>query len=77
MKKQFKQFKTLAANDGYYLTQSDETDLTKKIFITSIRGLNLKEDNWVECTEEYAQEVLEDLKFLKDIGANIDDSHSI
>jgi hypothetical protein len=42
--------KEIKARDGYYLTQS--ADVEDRIFITTIKGMNLNESDWREATQE-------------------------
>ena len=44
--------KELKANEGYYLTQSADVANEDRIFITAIKGENVKESDWREATEE-------------------------
>jgi hypothetical protein len=43
--------KELKARDGYYLTQSAEVG-EDRVFITAIKGINVKESDWREATQE-------------------------
>ena len=43
--------KELKSREGYYLTQSNEVG-ENRIFITAIKGENVKESDWREATEE-------------------------
>lgn len=43
--------KELKSREGYYLTQSNEVG-ESRIFITAIKGENVKESDWREATEE-------------------------
>lgn len=43
--------KEIKAKEGYYLTQADEVG-DNRIFITAIKGANVKESDWREATEE-------------------------
>ena len=42
--------KELKSREGYYLTQANE--VTDRIFITAIKGENVKESDWREATLE-------------------------
>ena len=44
--------KELKATEGYYLTQSADVANEDRIFITAIKGVNIKESDWREATEE-------------------------
>ena len=44
--------KELKANEGYYLTQSADVANEYRIFITAIKGENVKESDWREATLE-------------------------
>lgn len=46
--------KEIKARDGYYLTQSYETDA--RIFVTALKGANINETDWREATEEEKEE---------------------
>lgn len=43
--------KELKSREGYYLTQANEVG-ENRIFITAIKGENVKESDWREATEE-------------------------
>lgn len=43
--------KEIKAREGYYLTQSAEVG-NERIFITAIKGVNVKDSDWREATEE-------------------------
>ncbi len=43
--------KELKSREGYYLTQANEVG-ENRIFITAIKGENVKEADWREATEE-------------------------
>lgn len=42
--------KELKAKDGYYLTQVGEVE--NRMFLTSIKGVNVRAEDWREATEE-------------------------
>lgn len=44
--------KELKANEGYYLTQSADVANEERIYITAIKGENVKESDWREATLE-------------------------
>lgn len=48
--------KELKANEGYYLTQSADVANEDRIFITAIKGENVKESDWREATQEEKDE---------------------
>lgn len=43
--------KELKSREGYYLTQANEVD-ENRIYITAIKGENVKESDWREATLE-------------------------
>jgi hypothetical protein len=47
--------KELKSREGYYLTQSNEVG-ENRIFITAIKGENVKESDWREATHEEKDE---------------------
>ena len=61
--------KELKSREGYYLTQSNEVG-ENRIFITAIKGENVKESDWREATEEEkeAYEKAQEEKAEKDEG---------
>lgn len=46
--------KEIKAKEGYYLTQAGE--VSDRIFITAIKGVNVREEDWREATPEEKQE---------------------
>lgn len=42
--------KEIKAKEGYYLTQANE--VTDRIFITAIKGVNVNESDWREATPQ-------------------------
>jgi preprotein translocase subunit Sec63 len=48
--------KELKANEGYYLTQSADVATEERIYITAIKGENVKESDWREATQEEKDE---------------------
>lgn len=48
--------KELKANEGYYLTQSADVANEDRIFITAIKGENVKESDWREATQSEKDE---------------------
>lgn len=46
--------KELKAREGYYLTQSNEVE--DRIYITAIKGENVKESDWREANQEEKDE---------------------
>lgn len=42
--------KEIKARDGYYLTQAAE--VSDRIFVTRVKGLNVNPNDWREATEE-------------------------
>lgn len=44
------EIKEIKARDGYYLTQSAEVE--DRIFVTALKGANIKESDWREATLE-------------------------
>lgn len=42
--------KEFKAREGYYLTQANEVD--NRVFITALKGVNIKETDWREATAE-------------------------
>ena len=44
--------KEIKARLGYYLTQSAEVSNEKRMYITAIKGANVKESDWREATTE-------------------------
>lgn len=46
--------KEIKAREGYYLTQARE--VSERIFVTAIKGANIKEEDWREATEEEIEE---------------------
>lgn len=57
--------KEIKAKEGYYLTQADEVG-NNRIFITAIKGANVKESDWREATEEEKVAFEESQKLAKD-----------
>ena len=47
--------KELKAREGYYLTQVEEVE-ENRIYITSIKGVNVNESDWREATQEEKDE---------------------
>ena len=47
--------KELKSREGYYLTQANEVG-ENRIFITAIKGENVKESDWREATQEEKDE---------------------
>jgi hypothetical protein len=43
--------KEIKAREGYYLTQAEEVG-DNRIYITSIKGVNVNESDWREATQE-------------------------
>ena len=43
--------KELKSREGYYLTQANEVG-ENRIYITAIKGENVKESDWREATQE-------------------------
>lgn len=41
--------KEIKAKEGYYLTQAGEVN--DRIFITAIKGVNVREEDWREATQ--------------------------
>lgn len=48
--------KELKANEGYYLTQSADVANEERIYITAIKGENVKESDWREATQDEKDE---------------------
>jgi hypothetical protein len=46
--------KEIKARNGYYLTQS--ADVTDRIFVTALKGMNINEADWREATEQEKEE---------------------
>lgn len=46
--------KEIKAKEGMYLTQARE--VSERIFVTAIKGANIKEEDWREATEEEKRE---------------------
>lgn len=44
--------KEIKARDGYYLTQSADVAMENRVFVSAIKGANVKEDDWREATAE-------------------------
>jgi hypothetical protein len=44
--------KEIKSREGYYLTQSADVANEDRIYITAIKGENVKESDWREATEE-------------------------
>lgn len=42
--------KEIKSREGYYLTQANEVE--ERVFVTAIKGMNVKESDWREATEE-------------------------
>lgn len=42
--------KEIKAKEGYYLTQANEVN--NRVFITALKGVNIKETDWREATAE-------------------------
>ena len=47
--------KEIKSREGYYLTQVEEVG-ENRIFITSIKGVNINESDWREATQEEKDE---------------------
>ena len=47
--------KEIKAREGYYLTQVQD-DVIDRIFVTIIKGKNVKEEDWREATLEEKEE---------------------
>lgn len=47
--------KEIKARDGYYLTQAQE-EVQDRIYVTIIKGQNVREDDWREATREEKEE---------------------
>lgn len=43
--------KEIKAREGYYLTQAAEIG-DNRLFVTTLKGANINESNWLETTEE-------------------------
>lgn len=41
--------KEIKAREGYFLTQARE--VSERIFVTAVKGANIKEEDWREATE--------------------------
>lgn len=52
--------KEIKAREGYYLTQANE--VSERIFVRAIKGININEADWREATLEEKQEYEEKLK---------------
>jgi hypothetical protein len=48
--------KELKSKEGYYLTQSADVANEERIYITAIKGENVKESDWREATQEEKDE---------------------
>ena len=46
--------KEIKAREGMYLTQASE--VSERIFVTAIKGANIREEDWREATEEEKRE---------------------
>jgi hypothetical protein len=46
--------KEIKARNGYYLTQN--ADVTDRIFVTALKGMNINEADWREATEQEKEE---------------------
>ena len=57
--------KELKAREGYYLTQVAEVG-DDRIFITAIKGVNVRESDWREATEEEKTAFEESQKLAED-----------
>ena len=44
--------KEIKSRKGYYLTQAAEVVIEERLFITVIKGVNVKESDWREATLE-------------------------
>jgi hypothetical protein len=47
--------KEIKAREGYYLTQSQE-EVQDRIYVTIIKGQNVREDDWREAAREEKEE---------------------
>ena len=56
--------KEIKAREGYYLTQANE--VSERIFVRAIKGMNVNEEDWREATleekEEYEHNIIENLE---------------
>ena len=48
--------KEIKSRKGYYLTQSADVANEERIYITTIKGANVNEDDWREATLEEKEE---------------------
>lgn len=44
--------KELKSREGYYLTQAADVADSERTYITAIKGVNVREGDWREATEE-------------------------
>lgn len=60
--------KELKSREGYYLTQSADVANKKRVYITAIKGANVKEDDWREATLEEKKAFEDTLEKPKSTG---------
>ena len=48
--------KEIKSREGYYLTQSADVAVEERVFITAIKGANVKDEDWREATQEEKDE---------------------
>ena len=46
----------IKANKGYYLTQSADVAIRDRVFVTAIKGANVREADWVEVTADIKEQ---------------------
>lgn len=52
--------KEIKAKEGYYLTNKDKTE-----FYRAIKGMNVKEEDYIQVTEEEAQTLMKEMEESK------------
>ena len=57
--------KEIKARQGYYLTQAAE--VSDRIFVTAIKGIAVKEEDWREATQQEKEEWEKSLEFKEEM----------
>ncbi len=62
MKKVKREWHTLQANEGCYLTQVELKENEPRRFLKEISGFYVQEENWKEITEEEKEAIIKELE---------------
>lgn len=57
--------KEIKAREGYYLTQANE--VSERIFVRAIKGMNINESDWREATLEEKEEYEKSLEDMESV----------